>query len=285
MYDLNKGWILISSASHYCTKTRIIGRSGLLMGIRLFQEPHQSDRYLAQPRPSSGHIVCPADAASVQRTLRPSSGHFVRPADTSSVQRTLRPSSGRPGTLREQIRATVETLFNSPGRPGLLNKTSSFEVLFNRMVLSFFCRLPQIFLSFGLFWLLSHVLLNRMLLSFFCRLPEFVLSTDRGVRWTDEVSAGRTKCPLDGRSVRWTDEASAGRTQRPLDGQGVRWTDEQEPTKHFYKFRGSSCSVQEPYDPAKFVIAIQSTSFTHSKELCEGPCAFNRHCHMEEEEK
>ena len=65
-----------------------------------------------------------------------------------------------------------------------------------------------------------------MVLSFVCRLPEFALSTDRGVRWTDEVSAGRTKCPLDGRSVRWTDKVSAGRTQRPLDGQYVRWTDE-----------------------------------------------------------
>ena len=74
------------------------------------------------------------------------------------------------------------------------------------------------FLSFGLFCLLSHFLLNRMVLNLFCRLPEFVLSTDRGVRWTDEVSAGRTKCP-------WTDAASTGRTKCPLDGRNVRWTD------------------------------------------------------------
>ena len=98
------------------------------------------------------------------------------------------------------------------------------------------------------------------------------------------ASAGRTKCPLDGRSVRWTDEVSAGRTQCPLDGRSVRWTDEQEPTKHFCKFRGFLHSVQEPYDPAKFVIAIQSTGFTHSKKLCEVPCVFNRHCRMEVEE-
>ena len=245
------------------------------MGIRLLREPHQSDRYLALPRPSSGHIVRPADAASVQRTLRPSSGRFVRPADTSSVQRTPRSVQRTPRSVertnsgnRQKKLSTIllnktsksEVLFNSPGRPGLLNKTSDFEVLFNRMVLSFFCRLPENVLSFGLFWLLSHVLLNRMVLSFFCRLPEFVL------RWTDEVSAGRTQCPLDGRSVRWTDAASAGRTRCPLDGR-------------------TRANTSVNFVDVFVVCRNLMTGFTHSKELCEGPCAFNRRCHMEEEKR
>ena len=129
MYDLDKGWILISSASHYCTKTRKIGRSGLLMGFRLFQEPHQSDRYLAQPRPSSGRCVRPADTLSVQRTRLPSSGrpglsngHFVRPTDTTN--------SGNRQTKLSTI---------------LLNKTSKSEALFNKMVLSFFVGCPKCF--------------------------------------------------------------------------------------------------------------------------------------------